>query len=73
MSQILGETEEIVRTLQGLLPTKEDEVKSFAEDLGYETLPLANQKNYTLYNGKEMPGAPGGYKGRMGLYTKCLK
>lgn len=64
----LGETEEIVRTLQGLLPTKEDEVKSFAEDLGYETLPLANQKNYTLYNGKEMPGAPGGYKGRMGLY-----
>ncbi len=64
----LSETTEIINTLQGLLPTNDDEKAKFAEDLGYETLPLADQKAYTLYKGKEKPGGPGGYQGRMGLY-----
>jgi type IV pilus assembly protein PilB len=64
----VSETEEIVSTLSGLLPPNEDEVKAYKEDLGYESLPLADQKAYTLYKGTEKPGAPGGYKGRMGLY-----
>lgn len=64
----LSETTEIINTLQGLLPANDDEKAKFAEDLGYETLPLADQKAYTLYKGKEKPGAPGGYQGRMGLY-----
>ena len=40
----------------------------FAEDLGYETLPLSDQNAYTLTKGNDSPDAPGGYKGRMGLY-----
>ncbi len=51
-----------------LLPEKEADMPSVAEDLGYKTLPLSNQNAYTLYKGKDAPDAPGGYKGRLGLY-----
>lgn len=62
------ETEAIHKTIGHLLPKTKDEVAKFAEDLGYETLPLANQNAYTLTKGKDSPDAPGGYKGRMGIY-----
>jgi type IV pilus assembly protein PilB len=63
-----AETEAINSTLAGLLPEKEDQIKAFCEDMGYETLPLIGQSAYTLYKGTDSPAAPGGYKGRMGLY-----
>jgi type IV pilus assembly protein PilB len=62
------ETEAIKKTIGRFLPKKEDEIKKIAEDLGYETLPLADQKAYTLTKGKDSPDTPGGYKGRMGIY-----
>jgi len=31
-------------------------------------LPLRGQSAYTLSKGKDAPDAPGGYKGRLGLY-----
>jgi type IV pilus assembly protein PilB len=62
------ETESIHKTVGHLLPKTKDEVAKFAADLGYETLPLANQNAYTLTKGKDGPEAPGGYKGRMGIY-----
>ena len=62
------ETAAIKATVGRFLPKKEDEIKKIAEDLGYETLPLADQKAYTLTKGKDSPDAPGGYKGRMGVY-----
>lgn len=63
-----AETEAINATLSKFLPEKKDQVKEFAEDLGYESLPLKGQSAYTLYKGVDSPSAPGGYKGRMGLY-----
>jgi len=62
------ETEAIHKTLAHLLPKTKDDVAKFAADLGYETLPLAAQTAYTLTKGKDSPAAPGGYKGRMGIY-----
>jgi len=63
-----GETASIKETLSKLLPkTKADEAEA-AKDLGYDDLPLADQKAYTLYKGKDSKQSPGGYKGRMGLY-----
>ena len=62
------ETEAIRKTVGRLLPKTKEEVEKFAADLGYETLPLATQTAYTLTKGKESPDAPGGYKGRMGIY-----
>lgn len=58
----------IHNTLGNLLPQSENDVQRVADDLGYETLPLATQNAYTLTRGIESPNAPGGYKGRMGIY-----
>ncbi|HSX23674.1 MAG TPA: ATPase, T2SS/T4P/T4SS family [Candidatus Saccharimonadales bacterium] len=62
------ETEAIHTTLGKFLPQKPEDVASVAEDLGYESLPLANENAYTLFKGADSPETPGGYRGRMGLY-----
>jgi type IV pilus assembly protein PilB len=62
------EAEAVRHTIGHLLPKTKEELAKVAEDLGYEALPLANQKAYTLTKGKDSPDAPGGYKGRMGIY-----
>lgn len=58
----------IHETVGGLLPKTKEEVARISEDLGYKDLPLAGQNAYTLMQGKDSPGTPGGYKGRVGLY-----
>ena len=62
------ETEAIRSTIGHLLPETEQEAAKVALELGYKSLPLRGQTAYTLYKGKDGPDAPGGYKGRMGLY-----
>jgi type IV pilus assembly protein PilB len=62
------ETAAIQHVLAGLLPKEEAQAQKLAEDLGYETLPTMGKNAYTLYKGKDTASAPGGYKGRMGLY-----
>lgn len=62
------ETEAIRATVGSLLPKNKEELAKAAEDLGYKTLPLQGQSAYTLTKGLDGPGAPGGYKGRMGVY-----
>ncbi len=63
-----AEAEAVKSVLAGLLPATEADVKKVSEDIGYKTLPTKAQNAYTLYKGKDSPAAPGGYKGRMGLY-----
>lgn len=55
-------------TLGRLLPKAKEEAEKLSKDLGHKDLPLANQKDYTLYKGTESPSTPGGYEGRVGLY-----
>jgi type IV pilus assembly protein PilB len=62
------ETDDVHKVLGDLLPKKDDEIEKVAHDLGYVTLPLANQNAYTLFKGQETPDNPSGYKGRLGLY-----
>lgn len=62
------ETAAIHKALDSLLPVKDSDRKKFAEDMGYETLPLKGDNAYTLTKGKDSPASPGGYKGRMGIY-----
>lgn len=62
------ETMAIKQALLGLLPKTEAESKKLAEDLGHKVLPTITQNAYTLYKGTDTASAPGGYKGRMGLY-----
>lgn len=63
-----AETAAIQATVGKLLPKSPDKIPSISEDLGYKTLPLANQTAYTLYKGQDTPDTPGGFKGRLGLY-----
>ncbi len=58
----------IRETVGMLLPKTKEDVARAAEDMGYKDLPLAGQNTYTLMKGKDSPQAPGGYKGRVGLY-----
>lgn len=62
------ETQNITSTIGHLLPKTKEEVAHAAEDMGYESLPLANQASYDLAAGKDTPVTPGGYSGRAGLY-----
>ncbi|HZL07895.1 MAG TPA: GspE/PulE family protein [Candidatus Dormibacteraeota bacterium] len=62
------ETEAVKQSLGKLLPQTAEDVAAAAEDLGYKSLPLANQTAYTLAKGTDTPDTPGGYRGRMGLY-----
>ncbi|HKU19215.1 MAG TPA: GspE/PulE family protein [Candidatus Saccharimonadales bacterium] len=62
------ETEAINKTIGHLLPKTAEEMSRVAQDLGYKSLPLQGQSAYTLTKGKDSPDAPGGYKGRMGIY-----
>lgn len=62
------ETEAIHNVLGHLLPKKPADMAAAAADLGYKTLPLADENAYTLFKGVDGAETPGGYKGRMGLY-----
>ena len=62
------ETESINTTVGHLLPKTRDEVAAVSQDLGYDSLQLANQSEYDLAMGKNTPLTPGGYVGRAGLY-----
>ena len=63
-----AEAAAVKAALGSLLPADKDKMAAAAEDLGYKSLPLANQNAYTLYKGKDTTETPGGYQGRMGLY-----
>ncbi len=58
----------IQAAIGALLPKTKQDLEVAAKDLGYKSLPLANQTAYTLSKGTDSPETPGGYKGRMGLY-----
>ena len=62
------ETAAIRTALGNFLPKDAEHMAEVAADLGYESLPLAGDSAYTLTKGRDSPGSPGGYKGRMGLY-----
>lgn len=62
------ETKSVHETIGMLLPKTAAEVAQASEDLGYKDLPLAAQTAYTLTTGVDSRQAPGGFKGRLGLY-----
>lgn len=62
------ETKSIHETIGTLLPATKEDMTKVIEDIGYKDLPLSTQNAYTLTKGKDTAAAPGGYKGRVGLY-----
>jgi type IV pilus assembly protein PilB len=62
------ETAAIKTAVGSLLPKTKEDMPKVATDLGYKSLPLADQSAYTLAKGKVTPDNPTGYSGRLGLY-----
>lgn len=62
------ETTAIKQIVGNLLPQTPADVAIVSEKLGYGTLPLATSPHFTLVKGIETEDAPGGYKGRIGLF-----
>jgi len=58
----------INQTLKDLLPENQSKIDAVGDDLGFRNLPLRGSKAYTLTRGINTSEAPGGYKGRMGIY-----
>lgn len=63
-----AETAAIKAALGNILPSDAAQMPQIAASLGYKSLPLATDSAYTLTRGIDSPDAPGGYKGRMGVY-----
>ncbi len=61
-------TQMINRSLGAVLPKSESESAAKAEELGYDNLPIYNEKAYTLYKGEGCTQCADGYKGRTGIY-----
>lgn len=61
-------TQMINRSLGAVLPKSEAEAAAKAEELGYDNLPIYNEKAYTLYKGEGCSQCTDGYKGRTGIY-----
>jgi type IV pilus assembly protein PilB len=61
-------TQMINRALSAVLPKSESEAAAKAEELGYDNLPIYNEKAYTLYKGEGCSQCADGYKGRTGIY-----
>lgn len=62
------ETQTIQNTVGHLLPKAKEQVPMFVQDLGYDSLPIANQSSFVLAKGRDTPQTPRGYSGRAGLY-----
>ena len=62
------EAQTIRSTVGHLLPQTKEQVAAFSQDLGYDSLPLANQSSFILAKGRDAPQTPHGYSGRAGLY-----
>ncbi len=62
------ETAAINSALDDILPATEEDQEKVSKDLGYGDLPLRGQNAYTLTRGIDSVDAPGGYRGRIGIY-----
>ena len=61
-------TQMVNRVLGAVLPKNESESAAKEAELGYENLPIYNEKAYTLYKGEGCSQCSDGYKGRTGIY-----
>lgn len=64
----LGDVASITSTIGAELPRDKEHYQEICDDLGFQNLPIVGQSAYTLYQGRDRPESPGGYKGRLGLY-----
>lgn len=63
-----GETKSVAETMSEILPKNKGEVEKVKKDVGYEEVPVIDQKSFTLYKAVGCKECVKGYKGRIGIY-----
>jgi type IV pilus assembly protein PilB len=63
-----SETTSIQETLKEVLPKAKNDLERAKKDFGYDTIPMADDKSYSLYKAKGCSKCVKGYKGRIGIY-----
>jgi type IV pilus assembly protein PilB len=63
-----AQTKSVMDTLHEVLPKNKGEVEKVKKDVGYEIIPLADQKSYKMYQAVGCKECVKGYKGRIGIY-----
>jgi type II secretory ATPase GspE/PulE/Tfp pilus assembly ATPase PilB-like protein len=63
-----AETQSVAATLKGVLPTDKAELEKVKKDVGYDKVPLAGDKSFTMYKAVGCKECTRGYKGRIGIY-----
>jgi len=63
-----SQTKAVMTTLGKVLPANEAALAAAKTDLGYDNIPLANQKSYKLFKAVGCNACVKGYKGRIGIY-----
>jgi type IV pilus assembly protein PilB len=62
------ETKSVIATLGMVLPKSKGELEKVKKDVGYENVPLADDKSFKLYKAVGCKECVKGYKGRIGIY-----
>jgi type IV pilus assembly protein PilB len=63
-----AETKSVIETLGEVLPASKAEVEKVKKDIGYDVIPLADDKTFKLYKAVGCKECSKGYKGRIGIY-----
>jgi type IV pilus assembly protein PilB len=63
-----AETKSILETLKDVLPKHKDDLERVKKDIGYDTVPLADDKKFQLFKAVGCKECSKGYKGRIGIY-----
>jgi type IV pilus assembly protein PilB len=62
------ETKSVLTTLGDVLPKTKAEVEKVKKDIGYEEIPVADQKSFKVFKAVGCKECVKGYKGRIGIY-----
>jgi type IV pilus assembly protein PilB len=63
-----AETKSVIETLGEVLPASKAEVEKVKKDIGYDVIPLADDKTFKLYKAVGCKECSKGYRGRIGIY-----
>ncbi len=63
-----AQTRSVMATLGPILPKTKVEQERVKKDIGYEAVPTADQKSFTVYKAVGCKECTTGYKGRIGIY-----
>jgi type IV pilus assembly protein PilB len=63
-----AETKSVISTVGDVLPKNKEELEKVSKDLGYDDIPLADQKSFKMFKAVGCKECVKGYRGRIGIY-----